>query len=69
MSIKKKDSIYKYPRNLINYSFIAGIQEETLKTIKEKEIITPDILLCYPEDNINIYRELLDCVSKRNTNL
>jgi hypothetical protein len=69
MSIKKKDSIYKYQRNLINYSFIAGIQEETLKTIKEKEIITPDILLCYPEDNINIYRELLDFVCPNGTQI
>ena len=69
MSIKKKDSIYKYPRNLINYSFIAGIQEEILKTIKEKEIITPDILLCYPEDNINIYKELLDFVCPNGTQI
>ena len=62
MSSNKKDLIYKYHRNLINYSFIVGIKEESLNSIKEKEIIKPDILFCYPERDINIYRELIDFV-------
>ena len=62
MSSNKKDLIYKYHRNLINYSFIVGIKEESLYSIKEKEIIIPDILFCYPERDINFYRELIDFV-------
>ena len=37
--------------------------------MNEKEIITPDILLCYPEDNINIYKELLDFVCPNGTQI